>query len=530
MKVTISIAALVLGTGVVAQEPVYRWGAPATNDHTERRIVQLLSLGDQGFVLLRTAEDATTVKHYWLEHYDGTLRQTGTQAVLFNGGVMGDAFFLDAVRSINGALFAMVSHWDKAAGEHSLAMHTLGSDGVLGEGRVLDVIKAERMGNRGNFITAFSPDGNKLLVLSELPFEKKAMEQVRLTCFSLPKYEQLWQQEKTLEWEADRGARNEVVLDNAGHAYLFKETWQKPAWEYALYAVDGTGGWKAHRPAGLPGKQVEDHRMAIGPDGNCYLFALYTTEPSAYNKTVHGSWYARFTSDGSLAVDRVDPLTRNMVADLSGNRVADKEAGGHVDDLHIKDILYRTDGKFLVLLEQMESSSKMVAGSSPIQFTYGWDYRDAVALCVEPRSGEPQWWQHVEKHQELRSNTSVDEYGSFVYHLKEDRLYVLWNNTDLSVPSIPAANWTEPDGTRYVKNKAFDSKTVHATFMQVIEPDGALAYADRKFGLPLFHLHEGAVFEMSLTTPFFFDLHGDLVVLAMMHNGGKRYRFGFIGL
>jgi hypothetical protein len=43
-------------------------------------------------------------------------------------------------------------------------------------------------------------------------------------------------------------------------------------------------------------------------------------------------------------------------------------------------------------------------------------------------------------------------------------------------------------------------------------------------------LHEGAVFEMSMTTPFFFDQNGDLVVLAMMHNGGKRYRFGFIGL
>ena len=239
----------------MAQEPVYRWGPPATNDHIERRIEQLLSLGDQGFVLLRTAEDATTVKHYWLEHYDRTLRQTGTQTVLFNGGVMGDAYFLDEVRAVNGALYAVVSHWDKAAGEHSLAMHTLGMDGVLGDGRVLDVIKAEKMGNRGNFITSISPDGNTLLVLSELPFEKKAMEQVRLTCYSLPNYEQLWQQEKTLEWEADKAAWNEAVVDNAGHGYIFKKTWQKPDWQYALYAVDGAGGWKAHRPAGRKGSR-----------------------------------------------------------------------------------------------------------------------------------------------------------------------------------------------------------------------------------------------------------------------------------
>lgn len=43
---------------------------------------------------------------------------------------------------------------------------------------------------------------------------------------------------------------------------------------------------------------------------------------------------------------------------------------------------------------------------------------------------------------------------------------------------------------------------MHATFMEVIDPNGqARAYADRTFGLPLFHLHEGAVFEMSMTTP-----------------------------
>ena len=56
-----------LALGVAqAQEPVYRWGPPVTNDHTERRIERLLALGDDGFVLLRTLTDATTVKHYWL--------------------------------------------------------------------------------------------------------------------------------------------------------------------------------------------------------------------------------------------------------------------------------------------------------------------------------------------------------------------------------------------------------------------------------------------------------------------------------
>ena len=81
-----------------------------------------------------------------------------------------------------------------------------------------------------------------------------------------------------------------------------------------------------------------------------------------------------------------------------------------------------------------------------------------------------------------------------------------------------------------MKHKVFDEKTMHGSFLRVIEPDGKLAYANRTHGLPLLRLHEGAVFEMSVTTPFHFSLNGNLVVMAAMHNGGKRYRFGFIGL
>jgi hypothetical protein len=96
--------------------------------------------------------------------------------------------------------------------------------------------------------------------------------------------------------------------------------------------------------------------------------------------------------------------------------------------------------------------------------------------------------------------------------------------------SIPPANWTEPDGTKYIKHRAFHDKTMHGTFMHVVEPDGSMGFENTKFGLPLFNMHSSAIFEMSMTTPIFFEMNGELVVMASMHNGGKRYRFGFINL
>ncbi|HPQ58921.1 MAG TPA: hypothetical protein PK499_09590 [Flavobacteriales bacterium] len=525
-----------LALGVAqAQEPVYRWGPPVTNDHTERRIERLLALGDDGFVLLRTLTDATTVKHYWLERYSKDLAHVSTEEVEFHGGVMGDSRFLDAIEVVNGRLVAFVTHWHKDSGKHTLLMHDLALDGTLGEGRELDVIAAEKMGNRGFFSTAFSPDGTKLAVLADLPYEKNMQGRVRLSCFDPTTGERLWNKEQELDWGSEKAPRHDLVVDDKGRAYLFKQTWQKPVWMYALYSTNGSD-WLAHRTKHLDGKQVEDHRMAIGPEGQAFVYALYTTEPSNYDKRVHGSWYALFGPDGSLAVDRAEGWPREVVAMLGSEHLANNAEKAHVKDLRIKDVLGTRpgksygDGRLLVLLEQVEEKSDPVAGSSPMQYTYSWVYDDALVLSLDASSGDLDWWRHIDKHQEVRSSTPVDEFGSYLPYLKEDRLFLFWNNTDLSVPSIPPAGWTEPDGTKYVKKKAFDEKTAHGTFLYVIEPDGHITYGDRTHGLPLLHLHEGAVFEMSLTTPFFFDANGQLVVLAQMHNGGQRYRFGFIGL
>lgn len=88
-------------------------------------------------------------------------------------------------------------------------------------------------------------------------------------------------------------------------------------WRYALYATDGKGSWKAHPANQLEGKELTDHRIAIGADGACFVYLLYTTEPSAYVKKVHGSWYARFAADGSLEVDLAKGWPADMVALIS---------------------------------------------------------------------------------------------------------------------------------------------------------------------------------------------------------------------
>lgn len=519
---------LCAGQLVFAQEPAYNWGEPATNDFSERQIDKLLALDNGGFVLLRKYTDPTFTNSYWLEYYSTELKLEGNVEVAFQGGVMGDAYFLDEIMVANGVIYAFVSHWNKAAGEHTLMLKELTFSGELNDIATLDVIKAQKMGNRGAFRYALSDDHSKLGLLSEMPFTKKTKEKLRLKSFDLASAKELWTADQELNWDSKRAVNNEVAVDNDGQVYLFKKIWLKPAWQYNLYAAKD-GVWEDYTSLALDGKEIIDYQMSFNASNEFVMFATYSTNSSAYEKKLQGSAFYRIDKNLSLASASAGPWFSEMLTYFLGERAGSKPEA-HLSNFNIKDVLLREDGKILVLMEQLKEDKEPIVGSSPIQYIYEWNYGAFMALCLDPNSGDLQWWQTFDKSQELKNSSSVDEYGSFVYTLKEDRLYVLWNNTRLSVPSIPAANWTEPDGTKYVKHKAFDEKTMHASFMQVIEPDGFLAYENRKFGLPLFELHDGAVFEMSLTSPFFFTSNGNLVVMASMHNGGKRYRFGIIGL
>ncbi len=236
---------------------------------------------------------------------------------------------------------------------------------------------------------------------------------------------------------------------------------------------------------------------------------------------MHGSCFIHQKNGASEATVKVSELNAEILAHFGGKK-------NYVEDFQIKDVINRTDGNILVIMEQKKQTRDVIAGSSPTQYQYKWNYGSCMVLCLQPGTGELQWWQKFDKKQESINNSSIDYFGSFVFFEKNNQLFILWNNTELSIASIPPANWTEPDGTKYVKFKAFDEKTKHATFLHIIEPDGTLTYSNRKYGLPLFNLHQGAVFEMSLTTPFVFNYNGNPIVMAMMHNGGKRYRFGFI--
>lgn len=512
--------ALSSGHFLFAQEPIYKWGEPVTDEKLDRKLEKLLMVSDEGFILLRSKPDMGTTLKYWLEYYDQQLKLKNTVEVRFNGGVMGDSYDIHDIQGVNGKIYAFVEHWSKADQMHSLAIKEINSDGSLTDLAELDGIAAQKIMNNGFFNVSFSDDGSKLIVLAELPFEKETKEIVRLTCFETATMKQVWKQERELGWPCEKARNNYVAVDNQGAAYIFKRIWQKPIWQYALYSFNGSDKYNETEVTNIPEGEIVDYKLRFDQSGDFTVVASYSNKPSAFSKNLTGLWYAKITEPGSAP-----QMISTTWPEALLTRMKEKNM---LTDYTIQDVLLRKDGNYTVLLEQVKEGKDVVQGSQPIKYIYSYTYGNFIAYTFDSNTGEAKWWQAFNKKQEVPNQTEVDHFGGMVYQLKDDYLYVLWNNTELSIPSVPPAGWTEPDGTHYVKHKAFDEKTKHGTFLHVIAPDGVMVHEDRKYGLPLFNLHKGAVFEMSLCTHFFFEMNNELVVMAMMHNGGKRYRFGFI--
>ncbi|MDA9261944.1 hypothetical protein N9P38_01135 [Flavobacteriales bacterium] len=528
-SLTLLLIGLFVSTLSLAQEPSYKWAEPNTNDYPARNINKLLSIGDDGFVLLRIDKTQIYRPVYFLERFNAELKKVDTRKVEFDGGVIKEAFFLDEIKVVNDKIYAMITKWSKSAQKRTQVIRQLSLDGTMDEGVELDFISAEKMRKSGSFKTVFSDDGSKLLVLSEFPFEKKAMDKIKLTCYTFPAMRPLWDAEKVLSFASKRSVTHDLAVDNSGNGYVFKRFYEKQKYTYTIYACNGKQGFAEPNTINMGGEVIEDYRMMFDTKNQFFMYSTYSNSMSKNVKKIKGTVFVKYSELRQTKFEK-KLWDKALVAKVEGSRMAEKGEKAFLGYTHIKDILFRKDGKMLVLMEQLNHLTKTIAGTSPIQYSHEWHYKDFIVQCLDAESGELAWWQSFEKSQDFTTSKDVEHYGSYVYHLKNDRLFVLWNNQKLTGASIPAHNWTEPDGTKYVKHRAFNDKTVHGTFIRVIEPDGSEAFSNRKFGLPLFNMHKGAVFEMSLNTDFSFNIDGNLVIMATMHNGGKRFRFGFIGL
>ena len=189
---------------------------------------------DSKFLNFSTGDDFFVIGQYSVSNQDnynfldynsgrGTFR--GPYSAIT--GDLYDTYGLLTVLPVGNTAYALLTRMEKKAGKYSLFARKFGESGAVSEGeKSLMSIPFEKLLNPGDYYTALSPDGDKLVVLAEAPFDKKQQANFKIGLFD-SNLSQTFEGEFTLPGENSRGKNLTVLLGNSGVVYLVKNTKNK---------------------------------------------------------------------------------------------------------------------------------------------------------------------------------------------------------------------------------------------------------------------------------------------------------------
>ena len=532
MKNLITLYFLLLSCILFGQEPVVTWGKPLTNENVKAKIKQIIRTDESGFYALRETNSFLN-KKCWIEKFDLDYNQVFTKEFDVNEGIMGKSLTYRFMLPSKEKFLLFYDSWDKSQMKASLMVRKINLDGELEKDQVeLEMMTAQKQMNSGTYRAVTSPDKTKLLVLSEFPYEKGTMEKVRLSVFDALTLKKIWSKDITLNYESKRTLNNEILVDNNGNAFLLKLIdGEKQRFEHVLFTLNSANQtWKSNTIF-QDERLFTSHLFKMDAEGNVVIAGFYSTKNE---RKLEGTYYVRCEKDLVAAATVYEPFG---VAFLSQHMSAKKaaEPNAHIGEQQLKDLVFLSDGASILIAENAYTTTTSYpsaggAAAKPIT-KYNYIYEAGLFFCLE-KNGKKRWANTIKKNQsELELDEEQNQFGSFVYGVVGDRLFILWNNTGLSLNTIIQMTWKENDGKVHYKDDEFGLKTHHATFMYVLESNGKITYNDKKFGLPLFSMHKNAIFRMSMYPGVFQTVEDGILLMSEMNsNEGKRYKFGKINL
>jgi hypothetical protein len=526
MKTMLLFLLLGITYGLNAQEPLVEWGNSQIDENVPAKIQKIMTINANGLYVLRKTGNLAN-EHYWIEKYDNSYKKMFSKEFPTAEGVMGKSLFFRIILATKDKFLLFYDGWNKDQKNAYCLLRKVNLDGdVEKDEKEIESIVSEKQLNSGNFYPVLSPDKSKLLILTNMPFVKDEKEKIRLSVFDVQTFNKIWSKDITLNNESRRDADNEGLVDNNGNVFMLKKiTGEKQKVDYLLYSYNATSQKWTENPLNMDGKMLVSKKFFINNKGDNIITGFYSTK----NERLEGTYYFRFSNtDQSLVASKIEPFGSKLLENFMNEKNA-AEDGAYILNFKIKDVLSQSNGNSLIISENQTERSTPSTDPAKPGYIYNYDSNDIMVICLQ-NDGSKLWSTVLKKNQSEKTTDPNIRWDSFVYGLVGDKLYVLWNNISLTPPSIPAQYWKEADGTKYVKREVFAEKTVHATFMYEVKANGESTYANRKYGLPLFNMHKGSAYYMSMNPLIFQAVNDGIILMGESHDEVKMYKFGEIKL
>jgi len=399
---------------VQSQTPVFRWNTPNTKPNLQ---IDEYMYGhpDKGLYIVNRIPPSGTDFNpsVTVEYFNTTLDR------VFKKNLTVDPLEDDAGHAwLNGEIVLFKSLFAKDQGSNTLYATWVRPDGSLQKGRELARLPAEKLAQRGRFQVSSSPDGSKLVVLSEPNFEKDAQEVVKIAVYNAS-LEKLWSMDYPLPYEWTRAVNNRPLINNQGTVYLIKKTSGKGDESgYSLFATQGKK-LQEHRIVMEGKRKVASMVNAFDEQGDLWVGGYFVEDAkirAGIGTPYHGLYLNEVSASGeNMPVAQVHPFEKRK-------------------DIVPRKLLFAPDQ--VILMGEYYFSSSTSAKPDPTkpmseQDMFARDYSytalDITADAFD-RSGKPRFSTTVNKN-----NSSRNDFGSWVSYFSEilnGRLYLIFNDEE----------------------------------------------------------------------------------------------------
>lgn len=519
----------VLAIGVARSQVTVTSSEEYTNNMPLVSWTKALGQDETGYYLLR--EGGTTSQPVlMLEKYSPALKLIYAQNIESTKGVMGNSEMHRLTEMDHGRILVFVEGWNKAEGKNSFLVKEVREDGTVAEkGILLETEPATGLLKSARYSVSFSPDGSKLLVLTQKPFAKDEKEKIRLQVFTTDTYASVWKQDLTLENESDRAPSNDIAVDNAGNAYVFKNI-RITMKERQFRLITANAEQVKTTPLDLRTYHPVFQKMQFDQSGKLVICGMLAVL-GQNNTNWQGTWYLLADKQGEILQNKVEPLGSDLLrmAGISEKRAATENFS--LDNYVLKDVVLKPSGGAWLITEELRKSSSVVGQAVPPVYEYMFQYGGIMTIAMDG-DGNRQWTNWLDKRQEERSLDPNRHYGSFAYQVKDGNLYYIWNYMAIQAdpPLYKYRYWYDKSGAKINIDNIFGKEAFYPTMLTVINNDGTFAYADRSFNaLPLEEIQKPNAFLMAADPGFFFPTKDGMVILSRMPGiETKRYKFNTI--
>jgi|AntRauTorckE5430_2_1112549.scaffolds.fasta_scaffold01448_3 hypothetical protein len=473
-------------------------------------VEKIIGSDDSGTYIWRNKSGTLTTNEIIIEHYDNKLKLDRTNSLNIPLNLLNNDFNIVDIFPFAGQIVALTSFYDRGGDKNTLFAQTIDKSSLQLNDKRVEVaeINAKRRMNKGGFDYAISRDSSKLLIYSNLPFERRGGEKLSLNVYNealdlqwkktveLPFPDRNFQVES---YEVDKDGNVYLLgklVENVGLSMLFRQG--TPNYSYVIVAYRNDGDEVNDYEVSLGDDFITDLTIRIGNNGDLVCAGFYSERTTQGMK---GAFFSRINAETKEMYDIKKGKFKPEFLEQFMSKRRSKKKRGELYNYRIDRLVLRSDGGALMIAEQFYirvTTRTDANGFTTTTTTYY--YNDIIAVNINP-DGTIAWAARIPKRQSDGSGA----FSSYAMSISKGKIYFIYNDHPKNITR-----------TNYRKIKNFNGKKSIVT-LATLSPDGTYEK------IPLFSNRD----ERIVTRPRIARQTGknELVIFGTFK---KRYKFGKI--